>query len=244
MDSVDTSKVKVILLDIEGTTTPLDFVLEELFPYASDHVEEFLLRNQNEPEVSLLIQKLKELHSSHELEGQLPEVWNEASEVESAAKFVRFLISKDSKTPALKSLQGLIWKEGYSRGDLHGEVYPDVPDAMKRWNEQGIKICIYSSGSVLAQKQIFSTTAYGDLTTYISGFFDTKVGHKRDSQSYKNIANALEVGSDSILFLSDVAPEVESARKAMFQAILVIRDQLSDIQIKNLDFIRDFRGLL
>src|SRR5688572_31886471 len=97
-------------------------------------------------------------------------------------------MDRDSKSPGLKALQGMIWQEGYASGELHGVVFDDVPKALKRWRAAGIRAAIYSSGSVLAQKLIFGTTQFGDLTPLFDGFFDTAVGPKRDANSYRMIA--------------------------------------------------------
>jgi enolase-phosphatase E1 len=133
-------------------------------------------------------------------------------------------MANDSKCNALKSLQGKIWQEGYSSGELHGQVYDDVPPAFERWRLQKREICIYSSGSVLAQQLLFSSIASGDLTPQIAAFFDTSVGAKMQTGSYRKIAESLARNPCDLLFISDTEKEVKAAHEAGMQAILCSRD--------------------
>ncbi len=150
--------------------------------------------------------------------------------------YARWLMEQDRKSPGLKLLQGLIWEGGYADGSLRGEVYPDVPPALERWQDQGLTVAIYSSGSVLAQRLIFSTTAQGDLTRFIDQHFDTAVGPKGDAGSYERIASVMSILAKSILFISDVVAELDAARTAGMQALLCVRgaDNASG------DFVRSF----
>jgi enolase-phosphatase E1 len=129
----------------------------------------------------------------------------------------------DSKISPLKALQGRIWQEGYKKGELRGEVYPDVPPALKRWREDGKRIYIYSSGSVLAQKLLFESTAYGDLTQLLDGYVDTKVGSKMDPASYIKIAAQIGCETGQVLFVSDAVRELEAAQSAGLQVALAVR---------------------
>ena len=170
---------------------------------------------------------LEKSHKDDSASGKSPHAWPTADfsqKIDSAAKYVRWLISVDSKDPALKELQGLIWEEGYRKNQLHGEVYPDVPEAMEKLNVDGIKMAIYSSGSALAQRLIFRSTKYGDLTKYLTGFFDTSVGPKRDPKSYANIAVLLGLPNGEILFLSDILEEIAAARASGLMAVQVLRE--------------------
>jgi enolase-phosphatase E1 len=128
--------------------------------------------------------------------------------------YARWLIQKDSKCTTLKTFQGKIWQEGYASGELRGQVYPDVPPAFERWRQQKKEICIYSSGSVLAQRLLFQTTTFGDLASYIKDFFDTRIGNKTDSESYKRITVLLDRAPRELLFLSDSGKEIEAAESA------------------------------
>ena len=227
MPLFDEARVRVILLDIEGTTTPIEFVTKTLFPYASRKLEPFLRQNAANADIRALIDDLRKQHEADERDGLNPPRWRDDSEeepVRSSIVYGLWLIARDSKCTPLKALQGKIWQHGYASGELKGEVYPDVAPAFKRWTLQGKKICIYSSGSVLAQKLLFGSVAAGDLTLSIAAFFDTQVGAKSDAESYKKIAASVSCAPSQFLFLSDAAKEIEAARAAGMQALLCQRD--------------------
>src|SRR5215203_2202386 len=222
------SQVRIILLDIEGTTTPVDFIYQTLFPYASSKIESFLREYFREPEIMSLIQSLHTKHQIDERQGSQPSAWMDEpdeSRLRSAVAYSQWLMDKDSKCTALKSLQGKIWQEGYSRGELHGRVYVDVPPAFKRWRQQKREICIYSSGSILAQQLLFRSIASGDLTPHIAAFFDTSVGAKTETESYRKIAESLARNPRYFLFISDAMKEIEAAHDAGMQTILCNRDE-------------------
>ena len=162
------NSIRAILLDIEGTTTPVNFVYRTLFPYARARLGQFLLEHRDDPAVRRDIEALHLQNRTADLSGQ-PQWMDQTPEFDlaSATQFGLWLMDRDSKCTALKSLQGKIWHDGYQLGELHGEVYPDVPPAMVRWSRQGKTICIFSSGSVLAQKLLFGSTNFGDLTGHI-----------------------------------------------------------------------------
>jgi enolase-phosphatase E1 len=223
---LDEPHVRVILLDIEGTTTPVEFVTQVLFPHASRKLEGFLQENFQDPQIQSFITGLRAQHHEDERLGLQPPAWAEKSapaELENAIGYCRWLMRKDSKCTALKSLQGKIWQKGYASGELRGQLYPDVPPALERWQKQKREICIYSSGSVLAQRLLFQTTTFGDLTGYIRDFFDTRIGEKADSESYKRIAALLDHAPRDALFLSDAGKEIESANAAGFLTALCDR---------------------
>ena len=208
-----------ILLDIEGTTTPIDFVYEVLFPYARARVKDFLARHESSEEVRADIVDLRHEYSS-DLGGCLkPPPIDEGSIV----AYVHWLMDQDRKVTPLKSLQGKIWEEGFQRGELRGQVFDDVPRAFARWREQNKDICIYSSGSRLAQQLLFANTEAGDLTDFIREYFDTNIGAKGDPQSYHRIASALELSPPEILFISDVIAELNAARDAGIETLLSVR---------------------
>jgi enolase-phosphatase E1 len=198
------------LLDIEGTTTPISFVHDVLFPFARKHAAGFL-----DEEAS---RSLQQEHQSDLAAGLDPPPW-----AEGAIAYVHWLMDSDRKSTALKQLQGRVWQTGYARGELHGEVFPDVPAAFERWRREGRDVRIYSSGSVLAQQLLFSTTTYGDLTKLISGYFDTTTGAKVDESSYRKIADAFNLPPQEILFVSDVTRELDAASAAGFQVVLADR---------------------
>jgi len=223
----DDSRVRVILLDIEGTTTPVDFVYKTLFPYASSKVESFLRKYFHDPEVQTLVAELHAQQERDENARLQPPPWNEETveaRLRSSITYTQWLIVSDSKCTPLKALQGKIWQQGYASGELRGEVYADVPPAFARWRRQGREVCIYSSGSVLAQQLLFRSTAAGDLTAQLSKFFDTRVGAKGESESYRKIAVDLARSPQEVLFISDARNEVEAAKRAGMPAILCLRE--------------------
>lgn len=218
--------IRVILLDIEGTTTPIDFVTSVLFPYASGKIESFLRQNFQNEQVHALIEELHAQQQEDAKRGLQPSGWNEEGregEIQSAAAYSQWLIERNSKCTALKSLQGMIWQAGYASGELRGQVYPDVPRAFERWRRQKREIAIYSSGSVLAQRLIFQTTPFGDLTGLIRDYFDTHIGAKQDPSSYKKIADTLGQFPDRVLFISDAVKEVEAAHTSRMRSVLCDR---------------------
>ena len=210
---------RAVLLDIEGTVTPISFVHEILFPYAREHVNNYLSQHLQQLEVQADIQKLREEQANDADELRQPPI----NSIDTAVTYVNRLIDLDRKSPALKSLQGKIWKAGYEDGSLKSPVYPDVVEAFERWREVGIKINIFSSGSVLAQQLLFAHTDAGALTRYIDQYFDTSVGKKIDPQSYLAIAANLSFDPTQILFVSDVVAELDAAKAAEMQTRLCIR---------------------
>jgi len=212
--------VAALLLDVEGTTTPLRFVQAVLFPYARAHAEEFL-RRAAAAETQAFIASLR---AEHAADGGGPPPWRAGDDLRSALEYAFWLMDRDRKSTALKALQGRVWEEGYRSGALRGEVYPDVPVAFARWRRQGRDIAIFSSGSVLAQKLIFGCSTAGDLRPYIRAYFDTTTGRKREADSYRRIAAALQRSPAEVLFVSDVVEELDAARAAGMQTALCVRE--------------------
>jgi len=214
------------LLDIEGTTTPVDFVYKTLFPFAAERVDGYLRRHLGEPETMSLLEDLRRAHAAEWTDHPAIGPWlrrTSEEEIVSATRYVRHLITQDRKVTPLKTLQGKIWEEGYRSGDLLGTVYEDVPRAFMRWRADGKHIAIFSSGSVLAQKLLFGHSNEGDLTKYIEAHFDTTTGPKREAKSYSAIAGALRAESGNVLFVSDVEAELDAAKEAGIQTALMIR---------------------
>jgi enolase-phosphatase E1 len=243
---MDAAQVRVVLLDIEGTTTPADFVYKTLFPYASRKIEPFLREHAGSADVRSFMENLREQQERDLRNGLEPPVWRSASEEEqlcSCVAYGQWLITRDSKCTPLKCLEGKIWQRGYESGDLHGEVYPDVPAAFERWKRQKRIICIYSSGSALAQRLLFQTTQAGDLTTHISLYFDTRVGAKGDAESYKRIAESFAQRPERFLFVSDALKEIEAARSAGMQVLLCERESGPAKQAGAGEAIHDFNGV-
>jgi enolase-phosphatase E1 len=235
--------VRAILLDIEGTTTPVAFVYEVLFPFARQHLRSYLRDPAHRETVCDVLARLRvEWDGDAAARAALP-AWREA-DPESAAAYVDWLMARDVKSPALKLLQGHIWEGGYRSGALRGQVFPDVPPAFARWRGEGVTVAIYSSGSVLAQQLLFGATAAGDLTSFISAFFDTGVGAKRRPDSYRTIAAALQCAGAHILFVSDTPAELDAARTAGFQVALAVRPGNQPVDYPEADTIRTFEQIV
>ncbi|PYP85646.1 MAG: acireductone synthase [Blastocatellia bacterium AA13] len=213
--------VRAILLDIEGTTTPVEFVYDVLFPFASAQAEQFLRERWDDQSVQSDIAGLRAEREGDADKGlDPPEI---RGDPQSLGAYVRWLISLDRKATPLKSLQGKIWRAGYESGQLHGRIYDDVPRALERWRKQGRKAGIFSSGSVLAQRLLFSHTTAGDLTPLLSYYFDTNVGPKVNADSYKGIAAEIDDSPSDILFVSDVVAELDAAQQAGLNTLLCVR---------------------
>ncbi len=207
--------LRAILLDIEGTTTPISFVHQVLFPYARLHLSTYLQQHSDLPEVLADLARLREEHSADVTAGQQPPPLVE--------RYLYWLIDRDRKSPALKSLQGKIWQQGYNDGSLRAPIFEDVRPAMEHWHDTGISVNFFSSGSVLAQKLLFANSEAGDLTKFISSYFDTKVGKKTEAESYRQISATLSVAANEIHFISDVTTELDAAQNAGMKTSLCVR---------------------
>jgi len=213
-----TSDIKAILLDIEGTTTPIDFVHKILFPYSRERIPEFVRENFDQ-----LSKETRLLAIEHASETAYRSAFDENSPA-SVTEFLLFLVDNDRKSTPLKSIQGMIWRHGYESGEIRSQVFEDVPKAFERWTAAGKRIAIYSSGSILAQKDLFKHTDHGDLTPFISAYFDTTTGGKKEAGSYVKIAAELAMEVGKILFVSDVVAELEAAKAAGMDTALSIRN--------------------
>ena len=221
-----TTDIRAILLDIEGTTTPIAFVHEVLFAYARSHVRNYLLEHSSSADVVADLEKLRQEHAvdlKQNLQPPALVAGTRVAEIDSIVGYVDWLIYRDRKSTGLKSLQGKIWKQGYVDGTLKSQVFADVAPALERWRRQGLKISIFSSGSALAQKLLFAHTEAGDISGLISSYFDTTVGSKTDVQSYGRIAAALGLTASEVLFISDVVTELAAASAAGMQTRLCVR---------------------
>jgi enolase-phosphatase E1 len=214
--------VRAILLDIEGTTTPVAFVYEVLFPFARAHLREYLEEHARGEALDDLLQALRGEWRDDVAAREDPPEWRDDSPP-TAAVYIDWLMDRDRKSPALKLLQGRIWEGGYRSGALKGSVFPDVRPAFERWHAGGVAIAIYSSGSVLAQRLLFGATADGDLRPLLSGFFDTAVGAKTSADSYRRITGEMQVHAAHVLFVSDTTEELDAARTGGCQVLLAVR---------------------
>ncbi len=227
----DETKVRVLLLDLEGTTTPIDFFSGTLFPYARQRWEEFLRLHGRELGIRDDLDGLRRQHAADVAAKLEPPSWLAGSldaDLSSAITYGTWLMDRDSKCTALKSLQGKIWREGCQKGELRGEVYPEVPPAFARWSQKGTRICIFSSTSVVAQRSLFATIAAGNLTRFIHANFDTAMGTKSDPQSYMRIAGSLALPRGQILFISEVVEELDAALHAGMHTALCLRTRIPE----------------
>lgn len=212
----------MFLLDIEGTTTPIVFVTETLFPYARTHIRSYLERHGDSPQYLELLRMFRQEHAA-DAQARLdvppwPGVGADARA--SVEAYADWLMGRDRKSPALKELQGYIWEEGYRSGDLIAPVFPDVPRAFERWRTAGTKIGIFSSGSVLAQRCLFRCSSAGDLSGYLCCHFDTHIGPKKEATSYERIAREIGRPPGKIVFVSDVVAELDAALAAGMKTIM------------------------
>ena len=203
--------IDVILTDIEGTTSSIDFVKDVLFPFSRKRLPAFIETGSDNPDVQ------------HWLQVAAEEAGFVSAERQELIELLLGWIDADRKSTALKALQGMIWKDGYLAGEFRAHVYADVPPHLRAWHEAGKRLFVYSSGSVEAQQLFFAHTTMGDLSPLFSGWFDTGVGPKRDAASYRAIATAIGVPAERILFLSDVIEELDAARAAGMATTLVVR---------------------
>jgi len=217
------AKYKVVLLDIEGTTSAIDFVHTTMFDYARNNLEDFLVSSFETKETIEALEVFAQDEKQPSLAAFLVGTSSKAEKIDRIVNLASQRMKEDSKATGLKALQGMVWRKGFNNGELKGHIYNDVPDAFNRWKKSGITIAIYSSGSILAQKIYFANTIFGNLGTLISNHFDTTSGPKRISSSYENITNILNAKAGDILFLSDVTEELDAAKAAGMATGLLIR---------------------
>ncbi|MGD0674489.1 MAG: acireductone synthase [Polyangiaceae bacterium] len=200
-----------LLTDIEGTTSSLSFVKDVLFPYARLHIPDYVKAHRGDPGLLSIFDELRASEQDPSLD-----------EAAIVALLCRF-IDEDRKVTPLKTLQGYVWAEGYRTGAFHGHVYEDAVRRLRAWHAGGVRLYVFSSGSVSAQKALFAHTAHGDLSALFSGFFDTTTGAKRDAASYARIAAAIRLPPHDVAFLSDTVQELDAAREAGMVAIWLDR---------------------
>ncbi len=220
------SSVHGVLLDIEGTTTPIAFVYQVLFPFVRAHLTDYLRRNINSEELPRDLSMLRDEYSKDLKQEPAPPEWVDQPlqpPIESVAHYIFWLMDRDRKSTGLKSLQGKIWQQGYMRGELKSQVFPDVQPALRYWNSRNLDVRIFSSGSVLAQKLLFAYTEAGDLTGFLRGYFDTTLGPKTSEKSYQRITNEFHLPASEVLFISDATVELDAAKRAGMQTLWCVR---------------------
>ncbi len=225
--------IKAVLVDIEGTVSPISFVKEILFPYSKEKIEGYIKENIEKTE----IQKIKK---------EIENIEGRELSVDEVVNILIKWIDEDRKITPLKEIQGYIWEKGFKSGSLKAPIYEDAYRKLKEWKNKNIKIFIYSSGSVKAQKLFFSYTQYGNITDLFSGYFDTKIGNKKESKSYIKIAERIGLKPEEILFISDNPDEIKAAAGAGLKVVKVSRkednpyiDNFPYRQVENFDQISD-----
>jgi enolase-phosphatase E1 len=208
------SNARAILLDVEGTTTAIDFVQCVLFPYAEERIERWLGEHATDDEVR---DSIEEVRQTARAEGVA------ANSTTELGALLRRWIREDRKHPGLKRLQGLVWRAGYGTGAFTGHVYPEVPACLRAWKAAGLVLAIYSSGSIEAQRLLFRHSDVGDLSGLLTRHFDATLGPKRSAESYTAIAREMALPPSGILFLSDVELELDAARNGGLQTMQIVR---------------------
>ena len=205
-------KYAAIVTDIEGTTSRISFVTDILFPYAAAQLPQFIERQQHLPEVAAELSACRQLLN------------DENASVAAIGKALQQWIQQDRKYTPLKALQGMVWQHGYQSGAFTGHVYADVLPALQQWQQQGVRLYVYSSGSVQAQQLLFKHSDAGDLTPLFSGYFDTRIGAKREISSYAAILQQLQLPPKQVLFLSDVVAELDAASQLGIATVQLVRE--------------------
>jgi enolase-phosphatase E1 len=203
--------VRAVVTDIEGTTTPLAFVHEVLFPYARARLVRFVTENEADGQVAAALADARRLGGTAD------------ADTEATVRLLLSWLDEDRKAGPLKLLQGLIWRKGYEEGVLKGEVYEDAAAMLRRWHDRGLRLFVYSSGSEEAQRLIFGCSDKGDLAPLFEGFFDTRIGAKIESGSYRAIAERAGLDAGAMLFLSDHAGEIAAAKEAGMRVVQIDR---------------------
>jgi enolase-phosphatase E1 len=217
---IDRRGYRQLLLDIEGTTCPVSFVAETLFPYASRHLGAYLQAHRDQATVRQLLSDVEE---AWERDAD-PEARQLRQQQAEALDYLQLLIRQDRKLTALKELQGLVWRDGYDRGDLRAPLYADVPAALQRWHARGVALAVYSSGSVGAQQLLYGHSDAGNLQPLFQHWFDTRIGAKQEPASYERITQELHCSSAAVLFVSDALAECEAAAAAGMAVLFSDRD--------------------
>ena len=207
-------QIKYILTDIEGTTSSIHFVYEVLFPYFQEHLNDLTQHAQNN-EVKQAFTEIIELAAKEE--------GIHLTTTEEVLACLKRWSEEDRKLTPLKAVQGIIWKSGYESGQITGHVYDDVPTALNQWRALGLKIGVFSSGSVAAQKLLFKYSDFGDLSGHFSHHFDTTTGPKKEIDTYIKITQLLGLAPEQILFLSDIPAELSAAAQAGLQTLQLVR---------------------
>ncbi|MBN3209389.1 acireductone synthase [Pectobacterium brasiliense] len=209
--------INAIVTDIEGTTSDIRFVHSVLFPYARERLADTVRQYGSDPEIAQALDALRQ------------ELGQPDADSETLITALNQFMDEDRKSTALKQLQGIIWRTGYRNGDFQGHLYPEVATQLAAWQQQGLRLYVYSSGSVEAQQLLFGYSNAGDLRPLFSDYFDTRVGAKRETGSYRTIAQAIGLPAEQLLFLSDIRQELDAAQEAGWHTCQLIRDDADSV---------------
>ncbi len=217
-----------LLLDIEGTTCPVSFVSDILFPFAKQELNSYVKQHGNKSAQNRALQEARrewsqdESTESKQLKRQA--ALQQISEIDGLIQYLEHLISVDRKSTALKDIQGQIWEHGYNQGELKAELFPEAAGCLQQWHQQGIILSVYSSGSIQAQKLLYRHTSQGNLEPLFSYWFDTRTGPKKTTESYIKIVSQLNGAPEEIWFVSDNGAECDAARTAGIHTLFSLRD--------------------
>ncbi len=206
-----------IVCDIEGTTSSISFVKDILFPYAAERLPAFIRQRQHDTTVNV------------HLDETAQQTGIQRNDIAALTKQLLSWIEDDVKATPLKALQGQIWAEGYQTGAYQAHIYPDAYHRLKAWHAEGIKLFVYSSGSIQAQTLFFQYSCFGDMRPLFTDYFDTTTGAKNAPASYHSIAQQTGMAASDLLFLSDIESELDAAKQAKFNTIWVIRPEDSPV---------------
>ncbi|KHT27940.1 acireductone synthase [Pectobacterium carotovorum] len=209
--------INAIVTDIEGTTSDIRFVHTVLFPYARKRLADTVRQHGSDPEIAQALDALRQ------------ELGQPDADSDALITALNQFMDEDRKSTALKQLQGIIWRAGYRNGDFQGHLYPEVASQLAAWQQQGLRLYVYSSGSVEAQQLLFGYSNAGDLRPLFSDYFDTRVGAKRETDSYRTIAQAIGLPAEQLLFLSDIRQELDAAQEAGWHTCQLIRDDADSV---------------
>ena len=241
---IEISGVQHVLLDIEGTTCPINFVTDVLFPYAQQQIPAFLADHAEDQTVKELV---RQVFAAWDLDTDDQAISlrkkHQDNNQETVITYLTWLIKKDRKLTPLKELQGLIWHQGYNNGQLKAPLYADVPEALRRWHQAGLGLSVYSSGSVNAQKLLYENSTYGDLSYFFSYWFDTNIGSKQTSQSYLKIIEILNNEPDQVLFISDRKSELRAATEAGLKVLFSERQDNPETDSEQFISVQNYEDL-
>jgi enolase-phosphatase E1 len=222
--------IKAIVTDIEGTTSAIDFVHQVLFPYSTKALPDYVRQHAQQAEIAAIIAQVK------------AEIKQADADLEVVIATLLDWIATDQKITPLKTLQGFIWETGFKNNHFQGHLYEDAYRNLKQWQQAEIKLYVFSSGSVKAQKLLFGYSQYGDLNYLFEGYFDTQVGNKKTVTAYQNIQKAIALPASEILFLSDVIAELDAAKTVGYHTLLLDREKSID-HTQGHDVVSDFDAI-